>query len=366
MNPENTCPNCSSVIRDDQHFCPSCGQKSPTRLPSVYELVSDFFSSLFNLEFAVFASAFQLLIPGQLSIEYIRGRRKRYLSPIRFFLLSLIILLAVIHLQIRSEAFVIGGHARDKALKRAGAEQVFEHFQIARDRAEEVFPDQLPAQIADSLEVWMVPEEFNQDSVNLSIGLFGEEGMDLDIRNGERGEDGAEGDGFRIRDLLILEPDSVLSVYEVKGYWARRAVRQLVRVVQESERLPAFFVEKALWMVFLLIPLFAAWQTLMYLRSGRMYIEHLVFLFHTHAFLFLMVSLLLAIIGLSAEGSWIQSRGVWVGIFGMGLYILVGLIRYYRQIWIVTLIKGLVGAMVYAILSGLVMALSMVVSFLLF
>ena len=84
------CLNCGSELTGN--FCAECGQRATDTHLSVKVLVVEFVESLFSLEFG-FWQTFKRMVffPGQLTAEYIAGRRKRYSSPIRLYLATSLI-----------------------------------------------------------------------------------------------------------------------------------------------------------------------------------------------------------------------------------------------------------------------------------
>jgi hypothetical protein len=85
-NEPQLCPECGTQSVGE--FCPHCGEKMEMHLFSVKHYIKEVFH-----EFAVFDSKFfrtipaLLFKPGFLSMEYMAGRRKRYLSPARLYTL---------------------------------------------------------------------------------------------------------------------------------------------------------------------------------------------------------------------------------------------------------------------------------------
>ena len=78
-------------------FCPQCGQETTVRAPTVREFAQQFGGAYFATEGALWRSL-RLLItqPGGLTAQYLAGRRKHYVLPLRLYLtISLLILLLV-------------------------------------------------------------------------------------------------------------------------------------------------------------------------------------------------------------------------------------------------------------------------------
>ena len=97
-------------------------------------------------------------------------------------------------------------------------------------------------------------------------------------------------------------------------------------------------------MMFFLLPLFAVSLKLLYLRTRRLYVEHLVFLLHVHAFAFLALAPLLL-----APLLW---RGLFVGAV-LPVYVALALRAVYKQGWPKTLVKFCLLGLGYVVLLAL-------------
>jgi len=83
----NTCPNCSTSLSGK--FCHSCGQKliEPDER-TLKHLVFQFFGAAFFLENSFLRNLWVLFSkPGLQTIDFIEGRRKRWMNPFSLFLL---------------------------------------------------------------------------------------------------------------------------------------------------------------------------------------------------------------------------------------------------------------------------------------
>ncbi len=78
-------------------FCPNCGQNTAVRPPTISEFVQQFGGAYLATERALWRSLKLLLSkPGELTVQYLGGRRKHYVLPLRLYLtLSLVALLLV-------------------------------------------------------------------------------------------------------------------------------------------------------------------------------------------------------------------------------------------------------------------------------
>jgi predicted RNA-binding Zn-ribbon protein involved in translation (DUF1610 family) len=95
------CLNCgeSFGMRGERRrrFCPECGQETTVRAPTLGEFAQQFGGAYFATEGALWRSLKLLLLkPGALTAQYLAGRRKHYVLPLRLYLtISLLVLLLV-------------------------------------------------------------------------------------------------------------------------------------------------------------------------------------------------------------------------------------------------------------------------------
>lgn len=81
------CPNCANRFDADFKYCPECGQINKKINLGFRHILSELLSANFNLDSKIFVSL-KLLItkPGFLTREYLAGRRTKYITPIRLYL----------------------------------------------------------------------------------------------------------------------------------------------------------------------------------------------------------------------------------------------------------------------------------------
>ncbi|WP_240920812.1 DUF3667 domain-containing protein [Rubrivivax sp. JA1026] len=94
----DSCPNCEQPLPEPTpKFCPHCGQETRVRAPTVGEFVQQFGGAYLSTEGAMWRTlALLLRRPGELTRQYLRGRRKHYVLPLRLYLtISVLVLLAV-------------------------------------------------------------------------------------------------------------------------------------------------------------------------------------------------------------------------------------------------------------------------------
>jgi hypothetical protein len=92
------CRNCDApFVPEQRRFCPECGQETHVRPPRLGEFLQQFGGAYFSTEGALWRTLKLLLFkPGELTRQYLAGRRKHYVLPLRLYLtISLLTLLLV-------------------------------------------------------------------------------------------------------------------------------------------------------------------------------------------------------------------------------------------------------------------------------
>jgi len=82
------CPNCQHKFKKEFDYCPHCGQANKDLNLNFRFIFSEFLSANFNLDSKILLTLKLLLLkPGMLSREFLAGKRTKYISPIRLYLL---------------------------------------------------------------------------------------------------------------------------------------------------------------------------------------------------------------------------------------------------------------------------------------
>ncbi|MGA2549598.1 MAG: DUF3667 domain-containing protein [Burkholderiaceae bacterium] len=81
----SACPNCEAPVAGP--FCGACGQETIIETPTVTEFVHEVLHHYVAAEGKIWRTLFLLVIvPGQLTLEYLQGRRKRFIRPMQLYL----------------------------------------------------------------------------------------------------------------------------------------------------------------------------------------------------------------------------------------------------------------------------------------
>ena len=96
--PPVACLNCKQGLASPRpNFCPACGQETNLKPPTLLAFVQQFGGAYLSTEGALWRTLKLLLLkPGELTCQYLAGRRKHYVLPLRLYLtVSLVTLLLV-------------------------------------------------------------------------------------------------------------------------------------------------------------------------------------------------------------------------------------------------------------------------------
>lgn len=87
LRPSPACLNCAAPVAT--RFCSECGQENTDYRVSLARLLGDLFEELFQLESRLWRTLWTLFRrPGLLTREYNAGRRVRYTTPLRLYLIA--------------------------------------------------------------------------------------------------------------------------------------------------------------------------------------------------------------------------------------------------------------------------------------
>lgn len=82
---DKTCQNCSYVV--ENKFCPNCGQENTESRQSFHYLFTHFAEDLTHYDISFWKTIKALLLkPGMLTQEYLSGKRKKFVPPVKLYI----------------------------------------------------------------------------------------------------------------------------------------------------------------------------------------------------------------------------------------------------------------------------------------
>lgn len=83
------CQNCGFELDSDSSFCSNCGQKKVTHRISFGRLLKETPQQFFQLDRGLLLTIVRMFRdPGTMARDYVYGQRKRYVSPVTYFLIG--------------------------------------------------------------------------------------------------------------------------------------------------------------------------------------------------------------------------------------------------------------------------------------
>ena len=119
---------------------------------------------------------------------------------------------------------------------------------------------------------------------------------------------------------------------------------------EEAQFLDSFF---SIWfprLFFLLLPLFAFFLFILFRKPGRFYLMHFIFSVHYHAFVFLLLTVMVILIDYIFPSSVFLSQwSLLITILFLQIYLLIALRKVYEQKWFMIFLKLIVLNVMYTI-----------------
>lgn len=298
--PEDQCENCGALLHGP--YCSQCGQKAAERIVPIWHMINEALEAVIELDMRVLWTLPKFLfLPGRLTKEYINGRRKRYIRPFRLYLFTTFVLFTVL-------ALTTGGG-----------------FQLPFD------PQVSPAQ-ADTVQAGApIPSSDTLAAASAPPFLGSAEQRERWARSLQRNPDAI--------NVQIGDPETQAQL--------ERILRQKI---PEALRNPRDFlgsmIDQGPYVMFLMLPVFAFLLKLLYIRRGRLYVEHLIFSLHVHAFSFLAfaVGILLG----ETDTAWLHTAATWIE-WSPLLYLVVAMAHVYDQGFIKSSIKAFFLLLIYTL-----------------
>ena len=232
------CQNCGHL--DSGNFCSQCGQRFTELNRPIKDILSEL-GDIVNIDSRIFRSIIPFLFrPGFLTREYLAGKRRKYMSPFRLYLL----LSLVFFFLAQSTSKKISGNDDD-------------WLKITSDTSETVIRD-------DSLAIEM-------------------------LRNDS---------------LFLLDVDSTSSSKLIRKAKRRERLREgAIDALLNKNIFLTNFYQTISYVLFLLMPVFALLLKMLYIRRRVFYIEHLMFSINMHSYMLLVFSLMIILSQVIKENS---------------------------------------------------------------
>ena len=370
------CPNCAAPVASS--YCAACGQKDEALRQPAHHFLRESAAEVLSYDGRVWRTFGTLLFrPGRLTTAYFRGRRQRFLRPLRVYLTSTLLFFFLLSTvdpvgRMRDSLAPGGGEAdtvtvaqrlaatqarlsgRDtlRALQIDSLVAVATAVAVATSTAQRPAPAEkartLALSLGDSLREDDADEEYlERRRATAEIALLRTWPSDSLVATS--GLD----DAFA---ALYPDPPS-LSINGPAWFTGSESVRMFESSRTTSDRAEVFatFLRSAIkhvpTVMFLLLPLFALLLKVLYARRGWFLTEHVVFGLHTHAYAFVVFAVVTLIVWAAPEAD-LTGTAAGVLVSTIPLYFLLAQKHVYGQSWRKTVVKAVLLGSAYNMALG--------------
>lgn len=305
---EGLCPNCEHPVNGS--YCSNCGQSVKDFHRPFFSVVSESLGDALSLDNRLFHTLLPLIVrPGFIIKEFMKGRRIRYTPPFRLYLFLTFFAFLLLSHNHRPET----ESQKNITFQNGDGEQV------------EVLSFLEEAILQDSIEV---------DSLDKKARLKGNFfNVDFDTKP-------------------VVEMDSIPTSTEKADnsdlLTQNKAIKNLIEMWHlNPDLLIDLALKKLSQLLLVVLPVFALFLALFYIRRKRYLLEHLLISLNFHSYIFVIVILSELILLIQIEA---------IRQFAFYLYLLIPiqlfltLKLYYQQSWIKTFVKFLLLSFIYNIL----------------
>jgi len=402
----DTCLNCNTPLRPEDNYCPSCGQENNTHTIPVKHIILETFEDFFHFDTKLWNTVKTTFTrPGQITIDYLEGKRARYVPPVKLYIFISFIFFLLLgklsdHTIENHKSKIITGKGKDKAMSISVNEllgyQKINHSNDSTDgRMMELGMMEFDYTSKDSLQKYLTRLKSAPDSIidqllikeeidtssdsrkNLRslLALIPEHSQALDsakfhinIFNNVEFTSQEEYNKFKkqIHNYSTEQIDSLLISKGEKVTWFNRqmlkkrgkydwknkdTIKEVTHAILKSISLT----------MFIMMPLTAILLLLIFYRR-KFYYEHLIFSIHIHTIFFLILCFVLAVQVFISE-SFGEKLWGWAFLLCF-IYLISSLKRNYKQTWGKTIAKFLLMSVPYFIISFTLIILAVIFGFL--
>jgi hypothetical protein len=322
---EKDCLNCGTNVQG--RFCQNCGQENIVTHQNFWSLTKHFIFDIFHFDGKFFDTLrFLLFKPGYVAKEYIRGKRVKFLDPIRMYLFTSAIFFLVLFSMSNVEPSTKNLNGAVNLSNNERLKMVKEYREDLKKRPTDTIIQQKIALLSDTSR-----------PVRLADVLINS--------------------GFEINDKSyrsIKEYDSLqqlLPQNERDGWFIQRFSRKGIELNEKYKgdsdallkSLLNSFIHKFPYILFISLPFFAGLLKLLYIRRKSFYYsDHAVFTLYHYIFSFIILLLIFGFINLGDRLNW--SFFGWIAfvlIILWFVYLYKGMRNFYGQNRVKTFIKFL-------------------------
>ncbi|WP_214226780.1 DUF3667 domain-containing protein [Pedobacter sp. B4-66] len=341
---EHNCLNCGQIV--EKHYCSNCGQPNLELKENFWQFISHSIAHYFHFDNKFFQTLVPLLTkPGQVTLDYLAGKRARYINPISMYIFVSIVYFIVVPNKLEHKEETVEFHSSNKDSKRSAAKQISESIED-KDIDDDSFIGKSTSYLQRKLDL----SDFRslsfteqQDKINQLIHR-------KDSLKTEEYDDVLES----YQKYHIIKQDSTYSAYLLRQQklkesdrdsWIDRILKKREIAINQKSASGNWSVKEELEhyrpkQYFLLMPLLALFIMWNFRRNHIYYLDHLIFTIHgTTAFFITQIVTVPLRRDLFGTGSTISDLIKWAVIIGIIWYLYQALTVFYQRSRKVTIKK---------------------------
>jgi hypothetical protein len=324
-DPGVCCRDCGSSFPGGANFCPQCGQETRIRLPRVFDFLREAADETIGFSGRLPRTLGLLLFrPGRLTVEYIDGRRQRYVRPMRLYLSVSLVFFALLGIATSDIGWIHVPSLDSSSIQQEIQEAEQDKLESTKTAAEEAAAAGGSAAVKPGLPV-------------VDLSDLGHSRKKAEPKPADKRTAGVE--AAPAGASTAPGKESKPGVYSDIPWLDHRIDKykdmprdQLFRTVMQSVQANAPYA------VFILMPLAAFWYQLFYVFRHRRYAEHLLHAVHLHCFAFCIGSISLL--------PWVDGWRGWL-FWLLGVYALLAERRVYGSGWLRAGFGTFIGSILY-------------------
>ena len=356
------CRNCGTPLNGK--FCAECGQRHHAAVATLRESMDDFAGTHFGFDTKFFHSIVPLMFrPGFLTREYCMGRQERYIKPFRLYLFSSVVFFFLAaFMWPQSNGADIGKHgpgggaevpAETRAQTRLELQNALKLIDQNQqtDSTEKGFARSI---VEDQLAKLDAPAATSAAAAASVAALPAAPTPAPAVKPPKPPAAGT----VQVNDNgdldFNLSPDD-----KPKNSTEAQVIGKLTKIRDNQDQFKHQLYQNLPKMMLLFMPLVAMFLKLLYLGSRRLFAEHFIFTLHYHAFVFV-VMLLVMLAGFTASHvAWLsplkKEAGTVAGWY-MVIYLFLAMRFFYHQSWRMTAFKFFLLFIGYCVAVGITFA----------
>lgn len=333
---ENDCANCGTELQGK--FCHVCGQENLELRENFGHMMNHAISDYFHFDHQFFHTLKPLLFkPGKLTNEYMAGKRVQYLHPIKMYIFISLIYFLLLFKSGYEPIKVNQTHGKKINKKELSAKDVKELDSVLNNP---YVPGSVKKMVAEEKRKML-----DTTKGRLKIKSKGSENINLNVDDDEELETKSKSVG-KMQRLPGASRDSTyesylahqekLPVTDRDNFFERIYNKKSFHYQEKyGERAKEVFFDEIKHnmpkMMFLLLPLCALIFKIAFWRNKKFYVEHLIFTFHLHCFIFLFLAIIMLLQMILPETWGLSGWLNFAAFLGINWYIYRGLRVFYNR-----------------------------------